>query len=896
MASAFHLCKTALLSLYITGSAIWGSRMSLSTTTDTVFEVLEGQTELEFPLLLGMAACVDGGTSLTTYSGLQTLRKTAHHLRLDKHAAKNLLSLIHFAKWQSVLSLSQAVKKDHSSENLQDLNEIIKIAKQQIKQPEYRQKKGVLDKLLKRQNVSASSAKLTQTEAAIETHLNEFLNADAENIDAISLAISQYVWNDIFTVFGTLNPDTERPLGVPQLRERFFDPANGWAVQFRILLKARLDKSQDHTRHVLLALGSDNLKMAMTTQNLIRGLAGPLEALAENQTDILSVLKPSLRLTGGSTTTANKTSPFVDMTYKEQLTEFVGRENERQALRVFMQDERPLLWWQVAGDAGQGKSRIALELIQEFEEDWHAGFISARDLPERWDNIQFERPTLIVIDYISNQEKAEKTADGLITLYERNEINQPIRILLVERSPYSFSGSGPSQSLWFKSFRDRRQPEIIANTVFTTEKPLLLGPLLKDDMIKIANSWRDHRALCSLSDEQKQTLLTKLGYDGESITKDRAWRPLLAMIYSEIIDQTEKLPLKDVLAQILDDERASYWKDGSGSEIVPSDAAINLACLTTMLGELFLDDLKEEDAIALDIYSDITVRQTWMVLGFQQNPEADQNRKLLAREPDLLGEYMVCQYIKAFNPSRFKEILDIAWRIDKKALIQFVNRLFEDQQDLEIARIYKRIAQHGYDVKGITQDQERNALFVISCGLGLQTLALELLSTFSESQVRDLSGISLLLAAQEGHSAIVALLLEQDGIDVNQQNPSNGTFALLMAAQNGHTEIVASLLEQDGIDVNQQNPNSGTFALLQAAQNGHAAIVALLLEQDGIDVHLEEYKIGMSAIQIAVMGGHYEVAELLHKTGASIPNEQSLLNLVQKIEDFMRDNPQTPHE
>ena len=41
---------------------------------------------------------------------------------------------------------------------------------------------------------------------------------------------------------------------------------------------------------------------------------------------------------------------------------------------------------------------------------------------------------------------------------------------------------------------------------------------------------------------------------------------------------------------------------------------------------------------------------------------------------------------------------------------------------------------------------------------------------------------------------VVQLFLAAEGVDVNQVNPSNSAFPLLMAAQNGHAAVVRLLL------------------------------------------------------------------------------------------------------
>ena len=59
-------------------------------------------------------------------------------------------------------------------------------------------------------------------------------------------------------------------------------------------------------------------------------------------------------------------------------------------------------------------------------------------------------------------------------------------------------------------------------------------------------------------------------------------------------------------------------------------------------------------------------------------------------------------------------------------------------------------------------------------------------------------------ASFNGHTEIVEILLNTEGINVNMQNKV-GYTALMKASSNGYTEIVKMLLNKEYIDVNIQN-------------------------------------------------------------------------------------------
>ncbi|KAJ7127859.1 ankyrin repeat-containing domain protein, partial [Mycena epipterygia] len=118
----------------------------------------------------------------------------------------------------------------------------------------------------------------------------------------------------------------------------------------------------------------------------------------------------------------------------------------------------------------------------------------------------------------------------------------------------------------------------------------------------------------------------------------------------------------------------------------------------------------------------------------------------------------------------------------------------------------------------------------------------------------------LQVAATNGCTQIVRLLLGRKGVNVNAQSKKYGS-ALQVAAINGHLEIVSLLLKK-GADVNSQSKKYGT-ALHTTCRNGHADIVRLLLE-NGVDIETQ----GGKALQVADKKGHKDVVRLLLEKGA----------------------------
>ena len=119
---------------------------------------------------------------------------------------------------------------------------------------------------------------------------------------------------------------------------------------------------------------------------------------------------------------------------------------------------------------------------------------------------------------------------------------------------------------------------------------------------------------------------------------------------------------------------------------------------------------------------------------------------------------------------------------------------------------------------------------------------------------------SLMMAAVEGHTNIVTILLET-GADVNKKD-KDGRMALMHASSYDQFSIVRCLLHA-GAKVNVKD-KYGSTALMRAAMSGNREIVQALLAK-GAKVNAKD-KYGLTALMLAT--GYSEVVELLKKAGA----------------------------
>ena len=128
----------------------------------------------------------------------------------------------------------------------------------------------------------------------------------------------------------------------------------------------------------------------------------------------------------------------------------------------------------------------------------------------------------------------------------------------------------------------------------------------------------------------------------------------------------------------------------------------------------------------------------------------------------------------------------------------------------------------------------------------------------------DYGATPLIIAALNGRTECVRLLLAAPGININQAG-QQGATPLLCAALNGHKECVRLLLAAPGIDVNMADED-GYTPLFWAAYKGHTECVRLLLASPKIDVNKENL-LGRTPLYWAVENNHTECAELIRAAG-----------------------------
>ncbi|KAI0224674.1 hypothetical protein LSAT2_024342 [Lamellibrachia satsuma] len=132
---------------------------------------------------------------------------------------------------------------------------------------------------------------------------------------------------------------------------------------------------------------------------------------------------------------------------------------------------------------------------------------------------------------------------------------------------------------------------------------------------------------------------------------------------------------------------------------------------------------------------------------------------------------------------------------------------------------------------------------------------------------------ALHLAAWNGNTQLISVLLDHPLTDINFFSPG-GSTALALAAQQGHTGVIIKLLAAK-CDVHRTatlGGCEGVTALHLAAQHGHACAVQLLVDAGAsTDASITTAGVrGMTPLHLAVQSEQLDVIDILIKAGCNI--------------------------
>ncbi len=609
-------------------------------------------------------------------------------------------------------------------------------------------------------------------------------------------------------------------------------------------------------------------------------------------------------------------SPIYGLEYSDRLSDFAGRVDELAAVRAFLDDDAPLAWWQISGEGGQGKSRLALKLVKDLELPWQAGFLFFDEVDTwraRLAVSELHEPTLIVIDYISGFPEKTRLLHSIVKRFSDPRWNRghKLRLLIIDRDPLPSLETKESlrpnlNSTWLHVLDERQCDDLIAKMYSQCDPCLTLEPMKGETLFKIAQSWRKRVGLSPIPWETSEPFIATLNSDMG------LRRPLFAMILALIFDadataeeERESPAFMEELLHKAFALQQRQWGEGSN----PNDqGADRLAVLATFCGRF---ELRQFHDLGIDpkfygLTADCANNRARLTAAYKRlgrTVEAQVDKTdppLEGLTPDILGEYFVLNWIEEqkaaslFDQSGIENIQALlvdCCKVNSVAALATLVRAWQDFRGSDRLRLALETLQEHWPALTsvgliaasqaglhtllkvqVKRDEEINGhLLLIGAALGhIEVVQVMLKNGASPTWIHKSSGIfPLLIAAQNGHTDVVNALLRH-GANPNQVEPRQGAFPLLIAAINGHVGVVKVLLDSKA-KANQVNSRNGAFPLLMATQCGNSDLVHVLLDRSA-DSNQVNSKNGAFPLLVAAQEGYDNVVRALLDKNAE-PNK-----------------------
>ena len=342
---------------------------------------------------------------------------------------------------------------------------------------------------------------------------------------------------------------------------------------------------------------------------------------------------------------------------------FLGREGEMAQLNAFRDGVEQFSWGLVTGSGGLGKSRLALEFCLTAGTAWRVGFLSDRSTFTSWETWQPDQPTLIVVDYVAM--RAELIGDMLGQLNSRNDLECPVRVLLLERQ---------KDEVWWKQMVPNTSEGLaLAQSQFDTDDFLAISKLKRDALWEIITTIVDADMVDALD---KQEVLEKL------CEIDPEQRPLYAALVADALKAGRTLGGWDkerLFNDVIDREEKNYWLSAipAGTNGAPAllESHKNLLAFMTMIGGLPLDQIdKLPESLELPKTKDLC-RSLYQAMSGTQftglSLTERENVELHGLTPDPLGEFFTLSHLESRGVKTIEKFRWSAWSIESPQSFSF---------------------------------------------------------------------------------------------------------------------------------------------------------------------------------------------------------------------------------
>lgn len=400
--------------------------------------------------------------------------------------------------------------------------------------------------------------------------------------------------------------------------------------------------------------------------------------------------------------------------YANAVLEVIGREKEKARLAAFLDCDLDVAWFQLAGVAGQGKSRLAFDLIADTKDKpgWRAGFLTEygiESFKDHWKDWQPDAHHLLIFDYVIGREQAIKPILQTL-IYNRDKFkNKKIRILLIERQRWDQGSvikaidqrvqdeTGPSVHIgdkaeWFLKLGEKDDLEAGRLSACRFENGVEeLEKLNISNLVIIVNQllWKLYRKKIAFPKKTLREAFERI---------DKLGRPLYAYLLAQQLNENPEGFQSWTKTQLLNSQlvrdklrwgkvfeerskKAPTWGD--------NHAAMKLALLATMIRKVrFQDELITKHFT--DIDSSLRKEAISITSSYLINDD-DFPQEIFALEPDLLGEWFVLFCIN--RGFELGNLLDIAWKYSPNEMAMFLQRITQDFIDVPVNNTDERLIQ-----------------------------------------------------------------------------------------------------------------------------------------------------------------------------------------------------------
>lgn len=335
---------------------------------------------------------------------------------------------------------------------------------------------------------------------------------------------------------------------------------------------------------------------------------------------------------------------------------FIDRENEIEILSSFLNDDQSFLWMTLSGPAGCGKSRLALEWMEDFiPHKWNTGFAENGIDQMDWNNWNPEQPTVITFDYVSHLDGTiPDTIRKLSTRFHNGTLRGKVRVLLVNRNFSEEEVESIKGSDWML--------QLTSQTHF--KNSLVLSGVKHPEEI-ISEHLLQTGKVADLTDAQLSHF-KRLSPDA---------RPLFAIIFAEMISSDNDYDDNESNFEVIVRKLLLRWKQDFWIPMGLNSKDELLLALSTITGTI---SHQNYETLPKDLLPEWEIDKHHDLLK-AAGVELDQ-ATFGGIVPDIVGELFVLDilgHVKITDATQLA-IMTFAWRLSPDSTAAFIRKCVQD--------------------------------------------------------------------------------------------------------------------------------------------------------------------------------------------------------------------------